>query len=93
MIIRLYILSHSKIYCNVIRAVDPIIDVVNEENKFIKSAKVVDMFHGKNVTVNGMEVLFDFGKVEQKHFQVYNITVCNEFGNTTYSVNLVSTGW
>lgn len=90
--IRLYILSYSKIECIAVRAVDGVVDVNYVHDTYKKPLKVLDIFHGQIISVNGIEVEFVFARLEQKHFRIYRITVCNTFGNESYTFSLVPRG-
>lgn len=43
-----------------------------------------DLFHGEMVTVSIFETITDLRKVFNDDVQQYMITVCNEFGNSSY---------
>ncbi|CAC5368465.1 unnamed protein product [Mytilus coruscus] len=91
MTMRVYILSYSKIICQVIKALNNREDENYIHVTYIRPLKVGEMFHGQNIVVNGIEMMFVFERLEQKHYQMYKITVCNKFGNRSYTVHLVST--
>lgn len=89
---KLYVLSYSKVKCQVIKALNKRAEEIQIHETYIRPLKVEDMYHGQNITVSGIEMIFVFDRLEQKNCQLYKITVCNEFGNRSYTVNLVSTG-
>lgn len=88
----MYILSYSKIECKAIKAIDGLVDDNYVLNTYTKHLKVIDIFHGKTISVNGIEVEFVFARLEHKRFRMYRITVCNTFGNRSYTLSLVLKG-
>ncbi|CAC5391277.1 unnamed protein product [Mytilus coruscus] len=89
-IIKLNVLSYSDISCTDIRIVYNQIGPIDNLRITIGPAKIKDVFHGKNVSVDGFKVAFHFTKSKKYHFQLYNITVCDKFGSQSYMVELHS---
>lgn len=86
------ILSYSKINCKEIHALYGKPGDNYDHDSYAKPLKIKDMFHGKHISVRGIQVRFVFEKLDQYHFQMYKITVCNEYGYQSYVVNLVKRG-
>lgn len=91
-ILKLNVLSYSDISCTHIRKLHNQKSPIDNMRITIASAKIKGVFHGKNVSVNGFEVVFHFTKLRKYNFQLYTITVCNVFGNQSYMVELHSFG-
>ncbi|XP_071148042.1 kin of IRRE-like protein 1 [Mytilus edulis] len=89
-IIKLNVLSYSDIICKAISKVNGMLEPTDPSRITIEPVKVMDVFHGENVSVNGLKIAFYFTKLTSSHFQMYNITVCNMFGNQSYVVKLIS---
>ncbi|XP_071150261.1 cell adhesion molecule Dscam1-like [Mytilus edulis] len=86
-----YILSYSKIECTIIKPLNILADANDTHDTYIRPLKVGDMFHGQNIKVNGIEMIFVLQRVVQNHYQTFRITVCNKFGNRSYTVHLILT--
>ncbi|CAC5368471.1 unnamed protein product [Mytilus coruscus] len=46
-------------------------------------------FNGRNIKVLGWEVVFRFSKLNENDFKEYAISVCNEFGNSSFILELL----
>ncbi|VDI46054.1 Hypothetical predicted protein [Mytilus galloprovincialis] len=55
----------------------------------INHVNVSAYFHGKNVKVPGLEVMFRFSELSKTDFKEYVVTVCNEFGNSSLTLELL----
>lgn len=82
--VKLY--SLSNITCHLIKSKDCLRMTASVNINHVNTSAY---FHGKNVKVPGLEVMFRFAKLSKTDFKEYVVTVCNEFGNSSLTLELL----
>ncbi|CAG2201490.1 unnamed protein product [Mytilus edulis] len=90
--IRVNLYSSYQITCHDITEVGGT-SLTREVDVKLRSVRIKEMFHGAIVTLNGTEIIFVLNGLNADRFHLYNITVCNIYGQSSVVISSKSIGY